>query len=164
MSFAVDATCGSSTRSGSAFAFQSTVPRASVIRETGTGEVRSPPLASVPYADAISSVFTSFVPRTADRYGSSGCFGLLTSQQQHPHPLRALDDGLRSDPIDQLRIDRVHRMHRRRAQAHRAVAPTFGVRDIPDAAALERDCRLDGGRTSRTTTRRAPAPRPTRTA
>jgi hypothetical protein len=42
----------------------------------------------VPYAVAISSVLTSFVPRTAERYGCNARRGLLTLRQQRS-PIRS---------------------------------------------------------------------------
>ena len=84
---AADATAGSTTCLGFGFACQIGWPSASRMLITGMGLTCCPPVASVPYAELISSVLTSFVPRTADRYGSSGRFGSET-RWQHRIPIR----------------------------------------------------------------------------
>ena len=51
---------------GTGWSRQITLPRLSVIRLAGTGCTWYPAFISVPYPDAISSVFTSLVPSTAE--------------------------------------------------------------------------------------------------
>ena len=79
---AADATAGSTTCFGFGFACHTGCPSASRMLITGMGFTCWPPVASVPYAELISSVLTSFVPSTAERYGSSGRFGSETRWQQ----------------------------------------------------------------------------------
>ena len=81
-------TSGLTTCCGRGSACHRTFPFASAIVIAGTGSACLPPVASVPYALAISSVFASFEPRTADMYGKSGVFGVETFGQ-HRIPIRS---------------------------------------------------------------------------
>src|SRR3989304_6456245 len=53
----------------------SVFPSGVVMLMTGVGATCAPPLARVPYAEAISTVLTSFVPSTAEGTGGSGAAG-----------------------------------------------------------------------------------------
>src|SRR5215831_15553099 len=87
MPSAAAATSGLTTCWGRGSACHNTFPLASATVTAGTGSTRLPPVASVPYAVAISSVFASFEPRTADGYGSNGVLGEDTFGQ-HRIPMR----------------------------------------------------------------------------
>jgi hypothetical protein len=82
MPSATEMTEGSTTCWGFDGASYRTSPFARVILITGVGWTCAPPYARVPYAEAISSVLTSFAPSTAAGTAFSGVEGSVVRGQQ----------------------------------------------------------------------------------
>src|SRR5918996_1182591 len=97
MSTASCAIAGSTASFGFEWAWYRGSPSRVVIEITGVGCTCSPVYARVPNPEAISSVLTSFTPRTADGTGASGVFGSVV-RGQHRIPMRTAASTVRSAP------------------------------------------------------------------